>query len=481
MRVVGLTGSIASGKSTVSRELLARGIPVIDGDQLSRELTGVGGIALPEIRLAFGDACFFPDGSLNRKALGQIIFSSDEKRARLDSLMAPFLRSMTEERLASLRAQAVPLCFLEMPLLFEKGYDVLCDTVWCVWLPDALQEQRLMQRDGCTREEARQRIRAVLSSGEKAARSDVVIDNSGTEEELLAKLPPLLDAEIQKSAVRRRRSDRYLAPSDQHPSLHSAGTAPSVPPSVPSPAVSASPSPAADVMQRPAAARKQTSRRQVSWRLPVWLMTLMIVCGTLLAVSFTAQCLMRAYLRGQAEKHAAEQQSIDDHYPLLYRDLIERYSAQYNLTPAFVSAIIRNESSFRPMAESSVGARGLMQLMPKTAEWIAGKLKIQGYAFDRMYDPESNIHFGCWYLSYLSDLFRGDPLAVTCAYHAGQGEIAGWLSNPAYSPDGISLILEQLPEGPTKLYAGRVTRDYGIYQAKYFTDAVSDASASDPL
>ena len=93
------------------------------------------------------------------------------------------------------------------------------------------------------------------------------------------------------------------------------------------------------------------------------------------------------------------------------------------LAPAYVAAIIRNESSFQPRAESAVGARGLMQLMPDTAEWIAHKLGVEGYAFERMYDPASNIRFGCWYLNYLSKMFLGNPVCVTAAYHAGQGQV----------------------------------------------------------
>jgi soluble lytic murein transglycosylase len=111
-----------------------------------------------------------------------------------------------------------------------------------------------------------------------------------------------------------------------------------------------------------------------------------------------------------------------------------------------------------------------MQLMPDTAEWIAGKLRVSGYAFERMYDPESNIRFGCWYLNYLSRLFLGDPAAVTAAYHAGQGQVKVWLSDPVHSDDGYSLRIDTLQDGPTKQYAGRVLRDYGIYRAKYFSE-----------
>ena len=154
--------------------------------------------------------------------------------------------------------------------------------------------------------------------------------------------------------------------------------------------------------------------------------------------------------------------------------MIERNAEKNNLSPAFVAAIILNESSFQSAAESSVGARGLMQLMPETAEWIAAKIRLQGYAFERMYDPESNILFGCWYLNYLSSLFHGDPVCVACAYHAGQGQVTGWLSDSRYSTDGVTLDLSRMPEGPTKTYAGRVIRAYGIYQTLYFNGLDAD-------
>ena len=102
------------------------------------------------------------------------------------------------------------------------------------------------------------------------------------------------------------------------------------------------------------------------------------------------------------------------------------------------------------------------------------------YRLDQLYDPDTNIRFGCWYLNYLSTLFNGDPLCVVCSYHAGQGEISSWLSNPAYSSDGLTLNLSSLPEGPTKLYAGRVTRDYGIYKAKYFDQSDLVSPLDDP-
>lgn len=469
MRVIGITGSIACGKSTVSREIIRHGYPVIDGDQISRELTCPGGAALPDIRSAFGEAYLNADGSLNRRKMGRLVFSDPRAREKLDHLMAPHLMEVTRDRIREAQASGAQLCFLDMPLLFEKGYDRLCDTVWCVWLPEDLQLNRLMQRDGFSAEEAKERIRAVMSSDEKAALSATVIDNSGTVGETLSRVNDLLARELERvSAVPRRRRSVSVPASGNIPQIRHASVPQDPPESQP---------PEEGILRSESARRKPSSRR-VSLDLPRWLTGSLIAFGLLLACVITARILMQAYLVRQLDLHRQEQNAIDEQYPLMYTAEITSAAEEYNLSPALIAAIVRNESSFRPRAESGVGARGLMQLMPKTAEWIAEKLRIQDFSFEQMYEPAKNIQFGCWYLNYLSTLFNGDPLCVVCAYHAGQGEISSWLSNPLISSDGTTMALEKLPEGPTKLYAGRVTRDYGIYQAKYFTRTLSDDAGS---
>lgn len=209
-------------------------------------------------------------------------------------------------------------------------------------------------------------------------------------------------------------------------------------------------------------------RRKAGYRMPWWITACIIGLMFVSLALLAAQNMMQAWLTQRQQAREAAYQAVVDAHPMYYTDLIARYAEEYNLRPAFVTAIILNESSFRTDAESNVGARGLMQLMPDTAEWIAGKLDVSGYSFERMYDAESNIRFGTWYLNYLSKLFRGDPVAVACAYHAGQSTVASWLSDRSISPDGMTLPLENLPNGPTKTYAGRVTQDYGIYDALYF-------------
>ena len=467
MRIIGITGSIACGKSTVSSELERRGFPVVDGDVLSRELTAPGGAAVPDIRAQFGNHMILPDGSMDRRAMAKLVFSDSNAREKLDRLMAPHLASLTRQRLEEVRLSGASLCFLDMALLFEKGYNTLCDAVWCVWLPENVQLKRLMSRDAMTEEEALKRIRCVLSSDRKADLSSAIIDNSGSLESTMSQLDTLLARELSRAAGSpRRRRAGAASPAISDTAVPSFSSEPPVPS-------------APERMDRPDALRKKPSRRKVSWSFPRPLAILLIVQAALLAVSVTSVLLMNAYLVRRQQAHAAEQRAVDEQYPLLYRETIMQTAAAYNLSPALIAAVIRNESSFRPAAESSVGARGLMQLMPDTAEWIAGKLRFDSYSFDLMYEPEPNIRFGCWYLNYLSSLFGGDPLCVVCAYHAGQGEVSSWLANPLYSDNGATLLAERLPEGPTKQYAGRVTRDYGIYQAKYFTVTQSDSGIDD--
>ena len=177
----------------------------------------------------------------------------------------------------------------------------------------------------------------------------------------------------------------------------------------------------------------------------------------------------RSYLAAQEERRRLEAEAAERaQHPLVYADLITRYAAQQGLDPALVSAIILCESSFDPMAESRLGARGLMQLMEDTAGWVAHKLDEDGpdYSFDRLYDPETNIRFGTWYLGYLARRFDGDAKKIVCAYHAGQGNVDKWLANPQYSSDGVTL--DTIPTQDTAAYASRVLRALTVYRKYYF-------------
>ena len=180
MLVLGLTGGIACGKSTISVTLRELGAVILDGDVLSRELTAPGGAALPALRAAFGEKVFHPDGSLNRRALGTIVFADDQAREVLDGIMQPMLQEMIRQGIAEARNSGAAVCVLDMPLLYEKGLEGLCDRVWCALIPRETQLARLMERDGFTHEEALARLHSQLPAEEKAARADVIIDTSGT-------------------------------------------------------------------------------------------------------------------------------------------------------------------------------------------------------------------------------------------------------------------------------------------------------------
>ena len=228
------------------------------------------------------------------------------------------------------------------------------------------------------------------------------------------------------------------------------------------------------------AAVPEKPRRVEKRKTPSWLLTVLslLLIGVMALVAF--DFLMQAYLKTAADEKAAAYREILNNYHITekddgtlrvtWQDLIEKYAEQYNLDPAFVTAVIRNESSFRTEATSSVGARGLMQMMPDTAEWVAGKLR-DPYDFDRLYEAETSIRYGCWYLNYLSELFRGDTVLVCAAYHAGQGKVWSWFGRPEVSPDGVTVKLENIPIPETKDYVGRVTQAYGIYQTLLYPAA----------
>lgn len=147
-----------------------------------------------------------------------------------------------------------------------------------------------------------------------------------------------------------------------------------------------------------------------------------------------------------------------------YMELIEKYAEENDLNPSFISAIIKCESSYRANAISSVNARGLMQIMPDTGTWLAGRLNIQGYQPDSLFDPERNIAFGAHYLAYLSNMFSGSPVMVAAAYHAGANNVKHWALK--HAPDQRTLTLEMIPMKDTKDYVGKVMKAYAIYYEK---------------
>lgn len=152
------------------------------------------------------------------------------------------------------------------------------------------------------------------------------------------------------------------------------------------------------------------------------------------------------------------------HYPMEYESTIRLCARLNDIPPAYVASVILAESSYDPQAVSSVNAQGLMQLLPSTAEWIAGKLG-ETYAEGSLFDPETNIRYGCWYLGFLMQRYGGDMRLASSAYHAGQGTVDKWLQNPEYAPDGVHLAV--IPYDTTDTYVQRVLKYYEKYAELY--------------
>ncbi|MBD2871580.1 dephospho-CoA kinase [Paenibacillus arenilitoris] len=178
---IGLTGGIASGKSTVARMLAERGALLVDADQVAREVVLPGEKALEAIASAFGQAVLEADGSLNRKALGDIVFRDKAKLARLEAITHPAIRERMQHRIHSYEERHPDrLVVADIPLLYETKQQHLYDGVMVVYVPSDLQRARLMERNEIPAEEAERRISLQMDIEEKRRLADWVIDNGGT-------------------------------------------------------------------------------------------------------------------------------------------------------------------------------------------------------------------------------------------------------------------------------------------------------------
>lgn len=192
--VFGLTGGIGSGKSTVAARFRARGLPVIDADQLAREVVAPGSEGLEEIVQQFGPDVLDAEGALDRKKLAAIVFEDDTARRKLNAITHPRVAALAAERARQLEAGGEPLACYEVPLLFEGSLAESLRPVVVVSASVEAQVARTVARDGCTEEEARARIRAQMPLSEKAERADYVIDNSGSREHTVRQADDVLDA-----------------------------------------------------------------------------------------------------------------------------------------------------------------------------------------------------------------------------------------------------------------------------------------------
>jgi len=202
VRLVGLTGGIATGKTSFARALRALGAPVIDADELARRAVARGTPALAAIVETFGRDVLDPGGELDRKGMAARVFSDPAARARLEAIVHPAVREAMRRETERLAAAGTDVAFYDVPLLFEVGLEREVDAVAVVWAPRRAQVERLRARDGIGPAEAEARLAAQLPVDEKAARADFVVDNAGRPEDLAGKAAALL-ADLRRGRGRR--------------------------------------------------------------------------------------------------------------------------------------------------------------------------------------------------------------------------------------------------------------------------------------
>lgn len=190
--IIGLTGSIASGKSTVSQMFADFNIPVIDADKLARVVVNPGEKAYEEVIRAFGQEVLQEDKTLDRKKLGAIIFADEEKRKKLNSIVHPAIREEMLQRKDAYLEAGEKCVVLDIPLLFESKLTHFADKTVVVYVDEEVQLKRLMERDEYTEEEAKQRIHAQIPVKEKAGLADRIINNNGSKQQSYDQLEKLL-------------------------------------------------------------------------------------------------------------------------------------------------------------------------------------------------------------------------------------------------------------------------------------------------
>lgn len=194
MKVIGITGGIGSGKSTVSSYLKEKDYVIMDLDQYSRRVTEKGSPALDEIAEAFGRDMITEDGELDRKKMASVVFSDAEAKNRLERIVTDRVYEMVVSEIERYRASGkYDIIFMDAPILFEAGAEKLVDFVWFVTAMKDIRIRRVMERDGVSAEDVEARMASQMPEEVKAGRSDEIIDNSGGITELTEKIGELLD------------------------------------------------------------------------------------------------------------------------------------------------------------------------------------------------------------------------------------------------------------------------------------------------
>ncbi|MDY5059314.1 dephospho-CoA kinase [Staphylococcus simulans] len=190
-KVIGLTGGIGTGKSTVSELLAVHGFKIVDADVAAREAVEKGSEGLEQVRQVFGDEAIDENGEMNRKYIGEIVFNDDKMREKLNQIIHPIVRTLMEKQKEAYLNDGYNV-IMDIPLLFENNLQDTVDETWLVYASESIQVERLMERNDLTQEEAKARVYSQISIDKKRRMADRVIDNRGTLLELKQNLEALL-------------------------------------------------------------------------------------------------------------------------------------------------------------------------------------------------------------------------------------------------------------------------------------------------
>ncbi|MEJ7423778.1 dephospho-CoA kinase [Staphylococcus warneri] len=190
-KVIGLTGGIASGKSTVSELLTAFGFKVVDADTAAREAVAKGTPGIEKVREVFGDEAIDENGEMDRKYMGELVFNYPGERIKLNEIVHPIVREIMEEKKQQFLKEGHNV-IMDIPLLYENELQDTVDEVWLVYTSESIQIDRLMERNDLTQEEAKARVYSQISIDKKSRMADHVIDNLGDKLELKQNLERLL-------------------------------------------------------------------------------------------------------------------------------------------------------------------------------------------------------------------------------------------------------------------------------------------------
>jgi len=190
---IGITGGIGSGKSTVTDYLTDQGYPVVDADDIARQIVRKGSPVLSQLAEALGGEILTPEGELDRALTAEMVFGDPDKKQILNDIMWKAIGEVMDGEIASLEDEGYPVIFVDAPLLFEAGMQENLDAVWMVYADEDIRIERVMERDDVGADQVRARMAAQMSDEEKMELADEVLDNNGTREELTEQIDRLLE------------------------------------------------------------------------------------------------------------------------------------------------------------------------------------------------------------------------------------------------------------------------------------------------